>query len=37
MLKILPYLLKFAVMGLTHKKEIVRMAALKILEFILDT
>ena len=37
MLKILPWLLKFSIMCLTHKKEIVRLSALKTLEFVLET
>lgn len=37
MKKVLPHLLKFVVMCLTHKKEIVRISALKLIEFILET
>lgn len=37
MLKILPYLLKFVLICLTHKKECVKLAAIKLLEFILET
>jgi hypothetical protein len=37
MMKILPYMLKFVLMCMTHKKEIVKVAAVKQLEFILDT
>jgi hypothetical protein len=34
MIKILPYLLKFVLMCMTHKKEVVKLASL---EFILET
>ena len=37
MIKILPNMLKFLLMCLTHKKEIVKISALKLLEFILET
>lgn len=37
MVKMLPVLLKFVLMCITHKKEIVRMASMKLLEFILET
>ena len=37
MLKILPSLLKFVIMCMTHKKEVVKLASLKLLEFILET
>ena len=37
MIKILPYLLKFVLMCMTHKKEVVKLASLKLLEFILET
>lgn len=36
-LKLLPGLLKFVLMCVTHKKEIVRMSSMKLLEFILET
>ena len=36
-LKLLPVLLKFVLMCVTHKKEIVRIASMKLLEFILET
>jgi hypothetical protein len=36
-LKLLPVLLKFVLMCVTHKKEIVRMASMKLLEFVLET
>ena len=37
MIKILPYLLKFVLMGMTHRREIIRLSSLKLLEFILET
>lgn len=37
MLKLLPVLLKFVLMCVTHKKEIVRIASMKLLEFVLET
>jgi len=37
MIKILPHLLKFVVMCMTHKKEIIKLSALKLMEFILET
>ena len=37
LLRILPQLLRFCLLSLTHRKEIVRMSALKILKFILET
>lgn len=37
MKRFLQDLLRFTVMCLTHKKEIVKMSALKLLEFILET
>ena len=37
LLRILPPLLRFCLLSLTHRKEIVRMSALKILKFILET
>jgi hypothetical protein len=37
MIKILPQLLKFVMMCMTHRKEPVRLASLKLLEFILET
>ena len=37
MLRLLPVLLKFVLMCVTHKKEIVRMSSMKLLEFILET
>jgi len=36
-LRILPQLLRFCILALTHRREIVRMSALKILKFILET
>jgi hypothetical protein len=36
-LKLLPVLLKFVLMCITHKKEIVRLSSMKLLEFILET
>lgn len=36
-LKLLPVLLKFVLMCVTHKKEIVRISSMKLLEFILET
>jgi hypothetical protein len=36
-LKLLPVLLKFVLMCVTHKKEIVRMSSMKLLEFVLET
>ena len=35
-LRLLPVLLKFVLMCVTHKKEIVRMASMKLLEYILE-
>ena len=37
MLRILPQLLKFVIMCMTHRKEPIKLAALKLLEFILET
>lgn len=37
MLKVLPQLLRFCILSLTHRREIVRVSALKILKFILET
>ena len=37
LLRILPPLLRFCLLALTHRKEIVRMSALKVLKFILET
>lgn len=37
MLRLLPVLLKFVLMSITHKKEIVKMASMRLLEFILET
>lgn len=37
LLKILPQLLRFCILSLTHRREIVRMSALKILKFVLET
>lgn len=36
-LRLLPVLLKFVLMCVTHKKEIVRISSMKLLEFILET
>jgi hypothetical protein len=36
-LKLLPVFLKFVLMCITHKKEIVRLSSMKLLEFILET
>lgn len=36
-LKLLPVLLKFVLMCVTHKKEIIRLSSMKLLEFILET
>lgn len=37
LLHILPQLLRFCLLALTHRREIVRMSALKVLKFILET
>ena len=37
LLRILPQLLRFCLLSLTHRREIIRMSALKILKFILET
>ncbi len=37
LLGILPQLLRFCILCLTHRREIVKMSALKILKFILET
>ena len=37
MIKILPQMLKFLLMCITHKKEIVKVSALKLIEFVLET
>ena len=37
LLRILPQLLRFCILALTHRKEIVRISALKILKFVLET
>jgi hypothetical protein len=36
-LRLLPVLLKFVLMCVTHKREIVRISSMKLLEFILET
>ena len=35
--KILPQLLRFTIFSLTHRRELVRISALKILKFVLET
>jgi hypothetical protein len=35
--KMLPTLLKFILLSMTHKKEIVRIASVKLLEYVLET
>jgi hypothetical protein len=37
MIKLIPTILKFVVKCLSHKKEIVRMSALKLLSFVFET
>lgn len=37
MIKILPYLLRFVITCMTHKKEVVKLSGIKLLEFILET
>jgi hypothetical protein len=37
LIKILPQLLKFVIIALSNKQEVVKMAACKVLEFILET
>lgn len=37
LLRILPQLLRFCILAMTHRKELVRISALKILKFILET
>ncbi len=37
MLRLLPVILKFVLMCVTHKKEIIRLSSIKLLEFILET
>lgn len=37
LLQILPQLLRFCLLALTHRREIIRMSALKVLKFILET
>jgi hypothetical protein len=37
LLRILPQLLRFCILSMTHRREIVRMSALKILKLILET
>lgn len=37
MLRILPQLLRFCIVSLTHRREIVRMSALKVVKFVLET
>jgi hypothetical protein len=36
LVKILPNFLKFILISMTHKKEIVRMSSLKLIEFVLE-
>ena len=37
MLRILPQLLRFCILCLTHRREIVKMSALKVIKFVLET
>ena len=37
MLRILPQLLRFCIISLTHRREIVKMSALKVIKFVLET